>query len=76
VQWQVSSHGGVTYSHIAGATSTTLTFGTSLSENGYLYRAVFTNSVAPPMTHEHRSGPQRNDRENRRDIPARAYLRI
>ena len=47
VQWQVSTDGGATYSDIAGATSTTLTFITSLSENGYLYQAVFTNSWAP-----------------------------
>ena len=52
MQWQVSTDGGVTYSNIAGATSTTLTFITSLSENGYLYRAVFRQQSghrhAPP----------------------------
>jgi hypothetical protein len=50
VQWQVSTDGGVTYSNIAGATSTTLAFLTSLNENGYLYRAVFTNRVGAATT--------------------------
>jgi hypothetical protein len=46
VQWQVSTDGGATYSNIAGATSTTLTLtSTTSSQNGYRYRAVFTNSV-------------------------------
>jgi hypothetical protein len=50
VQWQVSTDGGVTYSNIAGATSTTLTFVTYQSETGYLYRAVFTNRVGTATT--------------------------
>jgi hypothetical protein len=48
VQWQVSSDGGVTFSNITGnasAPSTTLIFYTQVSENGYKYRAVFTNSA-------------------------------
>ena len=45
VQWQASTDGGVSFSDIAGATSTTLTFTASLSQNGNLYQAVFSNSA-------------------------------
>jgi len=44
VQWQVSTDGGTTFSNIAGATSTTLTFTPTAAESGDQYRAVFTNS--------------------------------
>ena len=44
VQWQVSSDGGTTFTDLPGATSTTLTFTASMSQNSNLYRAVFTNS--------------------------------
>jgi hypothetical protein len=51
VQWQVSTDGGSTFNNITGATSTTLTLsGTTASQNGYLYRAVFTNSVGSVTT--------------------------
>ncbi len=50
VQWQVSTDGGVTFSNVSGATSTTLSFTTTLSQNGYQYRAVFTNSAGPATT--------------------------
>lgn len=46
VQWQVSTDGGTTWNSVPGATSTTLTFTTSISQNGYKYEAVFTNSVS------------------------------
>ena len=45
VQWQVSSDGGATFTNLPGATSTTLTFTATMSQNGFLYRAVFTNST-------------------------------
>lgn len=45
VQWQVSTDGGVTFSNLSGATSTTLSFTTAVSQNGNKYRAVFTNTV-------------------------------
>jgi hypothetical protein len=45
VQWQVSTDGGTTFTDIVGATSPTLTFVAHESQNGYHYRAVFTNSV-------------------------------
>jgi hypothetical protein len=51
VQWQVSTDGGASYTDIAGATSTTLTLlGVTASQNGYKYRAVFTNSVDSSTT--------------------------
>ena len=45
VQWQQSTDLGATFSNIAGATSTTLSFTSALPQNGYQYRAVFTNST-------------------------------
>jgi hypothetical protein len=50
VQWQVSSNGGSTFTNIAGATSTTLTFATAAAQNGYLYRGVFNNSAGSATT--------------------------
>ena len=50
VQWQVSFDGGAVYHNIGGATSTTLSFPTIASHNGYLFRARFTNSVASVTT--------------------------
>jgi hypothetical protein len=49
-QWQVSTDGGKTYADISGATSTTLTFTTTAGENGYDYRAVFTNAIGTAIT--------------------------
>jgi Bacterial pre-peptidase C-terminal domain len=44
VQWQLSTNNGVTYTPILGATSPTFTIASaSLSQNGSLYEAVFTN---------------------------------
>jgi len=45
VQWQVSTDGGVTFNNLGGATSTTLSFTTAVSQNGNKYRAVFTNTA-------------------------------
>jgi Immunoglobulin domain/CARDB/Immunoglobulin I-set domain len=50
VQWQLSTNGGSSYSNISGATSTSYTFTTKSSENGYHYRAVFTNSDGSATT--------------------------
>jgi hypothetical protein len=50
VQWQVSTDGGSTWSNIAGATTTTYSFTTTASQNGYEYRAVFTNSAGSATT--------------------------
>jgi hypothetical protein len=44
-QWQDSTDGGTNWNDVAGATSAMLTFTAGSSENGYEYRAVFTNSV-------------------------------
>jgi large repetitive protein len=48
VQWQVSTDGGVSFTNIGGATSTTYTFTAALSQNGNKYRAVFSNGVGSP----------------------------
>ena len=48
IQWQVSADGGATYTNIssnASAKTTNLVFVTYSGQTGYLYRAVFTNSV-------------------------------
>ena len=49
VQWQVSVGGGA-FSNVPNATSTTLTFTTTFSQNGNKYQAVFTNSVGTATT--------------------------
>ena len=49
VKWQESSDGS-TWSDIPGATSTTLSFGATVSQNGYRYRAVFTNGCGTATT--------------------------
>lgn len=46
VQWQVSTNGGATFADIPGATSGTLTFTATTAQNGYKYRAVFTNGCS------------------------------
>ena len=50
VQWQVSTDGGKTFSDMSGATSTTLSFAVAEAQNGYEYRAVFTNSLGAATT--------------------------
>ncbi|WP_254510268.1 immunoglobulin domain-containing protein [Anatilimnocola floriformis] len=50
VQWQVSANGGLTFTNISGAISNTYQFTTSSSQNGNLYRAVYTNSVGTVAT--------------------------
>jgi hypothetical protein len=49
VQWQRSTDGS-TWVDIAGATSTTYSFTPTVGENGYQYRAVFTNSAGTATT--------------------------
>ncbi len=52
VQWQFSTDGGATFTNVSGsaATSTTLTFTASMSQNGNLFRAAFTNSSGTVMS--------------------------
>jgi hypothetical protein len=50
VQWQLSTNGGGTFSNIAGATATTLSFTAQVTDNGNQYRAVFTNTVGSATT--------------------------
>lgn len=42
-QWQVSTNGGGRWSNISGASSSTYSFTAQTSQNGYKYRAVFSN---------------------------------
>ncbi|MFN8474975.1 MAG: hypothetical protein U0822_22500 [Anaerolineae bacterium] len=44
VQWQVSADNGATFTDIAGATSTTLSFTAQAGDSGKQYRAVFTST--------------------------------
>lgn len=50
VQWQVKTNGAATFTNLAGATSPTLSFTVSASQNGNQYRAVFTNSSGKATT--------------------------
>jgi hypothetical protein len=50
VQWYVSTDGGGTFSAIAGATSTTLSFTATGAQNGNIYEAVFTNAAGTATT--------------------------
>src|SRR5579864_7876877 len=50
VQWQVSTNGGTSFSNVAGATSTTLSFTTTTAQNGNQYKAVFTNAAGSTST--------------------------
>ena len=51
VQWQLSTNGGKTFTNMADGTSTTLTLtGTTVTQNGYQYRAVFTNNAGSATT--------------------------
>jgi len=51
VQWEVSSNEGASWSAVAGATATTLNISNAqLSQNGYEYRAAFTNVVGTTYT--------------------------
>ncbi|MHB1132693.1 MAG: immunoglobulin domain-containing protein [Chloroflexota bacterium] len=51
VRWQVSANGGKKWSNITDATETTLTLqNVSLSQNGYKYRAIFTNAAGTATT--------------------------
>jgi alpha-tubulin suppressor-like RCC1 family protein len=51
VQWEVSTDGGAGWTALAGATSPSLAIpATTPSENGYEYRAVYTNVAASATT--------------------------
>ena len=50
VQWQISTDSGVTFTDIAGATTTTYSATASLADSGNLYQAVFTNSEGSATT--------------------------
>src|SRR4029079_752864 len=46
VRWQASTDGGGTFADIPGATASTYTFNAAATDNGSLYRAVFTSAAA------------------------------
>lgn len=50
VQWQISTDGGLTFYDIAGATDASYSAFASLSDNGNMYHAVFTNSEGDAAT--------------------------
>ena len=50
VQWQISTNGQASWSNISGATSLGYSLTAQTSENGYWYRAVFTNSAGSATT--------------------------
>ena len=51
VQWQQSTNSGKTWTNISGATSTTYKVtGSPFTNNGYEFRAVFTNSQGSATT--------------------------
>jgi hypothetical protein len=51
VQWQLSTNGGSTWNNISGATSTTYSISSApTSDNGWEFRAVFTNVIGPATT--------------------------
>jgi alpha-tubulin suppressor-like RCC1 family protein len=51
VQWQQSTDGGTTWSNVSGATSNTYSISNvPLSDNGFEFRAVFTNVVGSATT--------------------------
>ncbi|HVA06958.1 MAG TPA: immunoglobulin domain-containing protein [Acidimicrobiales bacterium] len=50
VQWEMSTDGGMTWTGISGATSTTYSFSTTSGQNGYKYRALWSNSVGGTFT--------------------------
>lgn len=50
VQWQVSKNGGKTWKKIRHATNATLSFVARLRQNGFQYRAVFTNTLGQAVT--------------------------
>ena len=50
VQWQVSTDGGKSFSDIAGATGTTLSFTATAAQNGTEYQAVFSNAAGLSAT--------------------------
>jgi len=50
VRWQLSTDGGLSFADIFGATSDMLSFASTQNQNGYRYRAVFTNAVGAATT--------------------------
>jgi hypothetical protein len=50
VQWQVSTDGGFSFANVPGATGGIYSFTAALTDNGKMFRAVFTNSTGTAPT--------------------------
>ena len=50
VEWDVSTDGGIIFSAVPGATSSTYTFTATAADNGNIYRALFSNLVSQATT--------------------------
>ena len=50
IQWQMSTNGGKTFTNIVGQKGLTLSVLVAAAKNGYLFRAVVTNSVGTVNT--------------------------
>lgn len=50
IQWEVSTDGGSTFNPLAGEMGATLSFPTAAIQNGYRYRATFSNSCGTAST--------------------------
>ena len=50
VQWQLSTDGGANWGNVSGGSSPSYSFAAVSSENGYKYRAVFTNVLGNATT--------------------------
>ena len=52
VKWQVSTNGGALWSDIPSQTTDMLMFTASISENGNMYRSIYTNSEGADTSYE------------------------
>jgi len=52
VQWQVSTNGGALWTDIPSQTTDMLMFTASISENGNMYRSIYTNSEGADTSYE------------------------
>jgi hypothetical protein len=50
VQWEVSTNNGASWGDVGGATSPTYSFSAEAGEDGFQYRAVFSNGFGSPAT--------------------------
>ena len=72
VQWELSTDGGQTFNQISGATSTTYSFTASISQTGYVYEAVFANSVGLAASSNRRADRHPRGHVDRPDLGDRS----